>query len=91
MKKFYYIIFVVALYFFNQRFQDFVIVHGLISGLVAGLVIAFLSKLLFSVITKTIIFIAIAGAIFVFLISAGYVQVPAFIKSGIDLLNILRS
>lgn len=85
MKKWYYIIFIIALYLLNDAFQQFVVVNGLIYGLIAGLVIAFLAKLIFSVVTKTVIFIAVLTALAAFLFSLGILELPAFLQ---DLLNL---
>lgn len=85
MKKWYYIIFLVCLFFFNQAFKAYIELYGLIEGILVGLVIAFLCKLVFKVVTKTIIFIAVVCGLLVFLVSAGYIQVPEGIS---DLLNL---
>ena len=76
MKKWYYAIFLVCLYYFNQAFKDYVELYGLLEGVLVGLLIAFLCKLVFKVVTKTIIFIAILCGIVVFLVSSGYLNVP---------------
>lgn len=76
MKKWYYAIFLVCLYYFNQAFKDYVELYGLLEGLLVGLLVAFLFKLVFKVVTKTIIFIAIVCGILVFLMSSGYLDVP---------------
>ena len=81
MKKWYYGIFLVCLYYFNQTFKDYVELYGLLEGLLVGLLVAFLFKLAFKVVTKTIVFVAILCGILVFLISSGYVDVP------VELLN----
>ena len=81
MKKWYYAIFLVCLYYFNQTFKDYVELYGLLEGLLVGLLVAFLFKLAFKVVTKTIDFVAILCGILVFLISSGYVDVP------VELLN----
>ena len=77
MKKWYYAIFLVCLYYFNQAFKDYVELYGLLEGLLVGLSLAFLCKLVFKVVTKTIIFVAILCGIVAFLISSGYLDVPA--------------
>ena len=74
MKKWYYAIFLVCLFVFNQAFKSYVEVYGLIEGVLVGLTIAFLCKLVFKVVTKTIIFIAIVCGILVFLVSSGYIE-----------------
>ena len=76
MKKWYYAIFLVCLYYFNQAFKDYVELYGLLDGVLVGLSLAFLCKLVFKVVTKTIIFIAIVCGILVFLMSSGYLDVP---------------
>ena len=76
MKKWYYAIFLVCLYYFNQAFKDYVELYGLLEGMLVGLLVAFLCKLVFKVVTKTIIFIAIVCGILVFLMSSGYLDVP---------------
>ncbi len=85
MKKWYYAIFLVCLYFFNQAFKSYIEVYGLLEGLFVGLVIAFLCKLVFKVVTKTIIFIAIVCGILVFLVSSGYIQIPEEIANLLNL------
>jgi len=76
MKKWYYAIFLVCLYYFNQAFKDYVELYGLLEGLLVGLLVAFLFKLAFKVVTKTIVFVAILCGILVFLMSSGYLDVP---------------
>ena len=76
MKKWYYAIFLVCLYYFNQAFKDYVELYGLLEGVLVGLSLAFLCKLVFKVVTKTIVFIAILCGIVVFLVSSGYLNVP---------------
>ena len=76
MKKWYYAIFLVCLYYFNQAFKDYVELYGLLEGVLVGLSLAFLCKLVFKVVTKTIVFIAILCGIVVFLMSSGYLDVP---------------
>jgi len=80
MKKLYYILFIVALFFFSQTFQEYVVVNGIIYGLIAGLIIAFLAKLIFSVVTKTVLFLAVVAAIVAFLVASGILEVPAFFQ-----------
>jgi len=80
VKKWYYILFLIGLYLFNQTFQEFIVVNGIISGLIAGLIIAFVCKLIFSALTKTFIVLAIGGGILVFLVSVGYLEIPAFLQ-----------
>ena len=84
MKKWYYVLFVAVLYFFNQAFKEYVVMHGLIEGLLVGVVIAFLCKFVFNMVTRTIVFIAVAGALFVFLISSGYIELPANLQDLFD-------
>ena len=91
MKKWYYILFLAALFFFNQAFKEYVVMHGLIEGLMVGLVIAFLCKLVFKVVTKTIIFIAIVCGILVFLVSSGYIELPAELANLFNLSHIFHS
>ncbi|MDO4924964.1 MAG: hypothetical protein Q3980_04820 [Turicibacter sp.] len=85
MKKWYYAIFLVCLYLFNQAFKSYVEVYGLLEGILIGLVIAFLCKLVFKVVTKTIIFIAVVCGILVFLVSAGYIELPAELSNLLNL------
>ena len=54
--------------------------HGLIEGVMIGLVIAFLCKFVFNMVTKTIIFIAVIAACMVFLVSSGYIELPASLQ-----------
>jgi len=84
MKKWYYIIFIIVLYFFSQTFQEYVMINGLLYGLIAGLIIAFLAKLIFSVVTRTFIFLAVIVAIVAFLASIGYLELPAFLQTFIN-------
>lgn len=81
MKKWYYIIFIIALYIFSQTFQEYVLINGIIYGILAGVIIAFLAKLVFSVITKTVIFLAVIAAIGAFLISLGYLEIPFLVQN----------
>lgn len=76
MKNWYYVLFLAALFFFNQAFKEYVVMHGLIEGLMVGLVIAFLCKFVFNMVTKTIVFIAVIAACVVFLVSSGYIELP---------------
>lgn len=76
MNKWYYIIFIVCLYFFNEAFNQYIVMHGLIQGLIVGLVIAFLCKFIFNMVTKTIVFVAVVCALIAFLVSAGYIELP---------------
>ena len=76
MKKWYYAIFLVCLYYFNQAFKDYVELYGLLEGLLVGLLVAFLFKLACKVVTKTIVFVAILCGMLVFLMSSGYLDVP---------------
>lgn len=85
MKKWYYVLFVAVLYFFNQAFKEYVVMHGLIEGLLVGVVIAFLCKFVFNMVTRTIVFIAVAGALIVFLISSGYIELPGNLQQLFDL------
>lgn len=91
MKKWYYAIFLVCLFVFNQAFKSYVEVYGLIEGVLVGLTIAFLCKLLFKVMTKTIIFIAIVCGILVFLVSSGYIELPAELANLFNLSHIFHS
>ncbi|MCL1949994.1 MAG: hypothetical protein FWF59_09710 [Turicibacter sp.] len=84
MKKWYYIFFIAILFFASQTFQEYVMLNGLVYGLLAGIIIAFLAKLFFSVITKTVIFLAILGAIIAFVASMGYLEVPNFLQAIIN-------
>ena len=72
MNKWYYIIFIVCLYFFNEAFNQYIVIQGLI----VGLVIAFLCKFIFNMVTKTIVFVAVVCALIAFLVSAGYIELP---------------
>ena len=85
MKKWYYAIFLVGLYFFNQAFKSYVEVYGLLEGLLVGLAIAFLCKLVFKVVTETVVFIAVVCGILVFLVSSGYIQLPSEISNLLNL------
>ena len=76
MKKWYYLIFLGCLFCFNQAFKSDVELYGLLEGIFVGLVIAFLCKLAFKVVTKTIIFIAVVCGLLVFLVSSGYLTIP---------------
>lgn len=84
MKKWYYVLFVAVLYFFNQAFKEYVVMHGLIEGLLVGVVIAFLCKFVFNMVTRTIVFIAVVGALVVFLISSGYIELPVNLQDLFD-------
>lgn len=78
-------LFVAVLYFFNQAFKEYVVMHGLIEGLLVGVVIAFLCKFVFNMVTRTIVFIAVVGALVVFLISSGYIELPVDLQNLLDL------
>ena len=91
MKKWYYAIFLVCLYYFKQAFKDYVELYGLLEGVLVGLLIAFLCKLVFKVVTKTIIFIAIVCGILVFLVSSGYIELPAELANLFNLSHIFHS
>ena len=91
MKKWYYIIFLGSLFCFNQAFKSYVELYGLLEGVFVGLVIAFLCKLAFNVVTKTIIFIAIVCGLLVFLISSGYLTLPGELMNLFNLSHIFHS
>ena len=80
-----------CLFVFNQAFKSYVEVYGLIEGVLVGLTIAFLCKLVFKVVTKTIIFIAIVCGILVFLVSSGYIELPAELANLFNLSHIFHS
>ena len=71
--------------------KSYVEVYGLIEGVLVGLTIAFLCKLVFKVVTKTIIFIAIVCGILVFLVSSGYIELPAELANLFNLSHIFHS
>ena len=75
----YYILFIAGLWFFNRKFQDFVVLHGIIRGLFVGVTLAFLSRLLLSTLTKLLFFIIIIIALLVFLFSIGYLTLPSWV------------
>lgn len=91
MKKWYYAIFLVCLFFFNQAFKSYVEVYGVLEGVLVGLVIAFLCKFVFHVVTKTIVFIAVVCGILVFLVSAGYIELPVELANLFNLSHIFYS
>ena len=76
---------------FKKAFKSYVEVYGLIEGVLVGLTIAFLCKLVFKVVTKTIIFIAIVCGILVFLVSSGYIELPAELANLFNLSHIFHS
>lgn len=84
MNKWYYIIFIAGLYFFNQAFQEYILMNGLVTGLIIGLIVAFICKFIFKMVTKTIVFIVIVCVVLGFLVSAGYIELP------FDLMNLFN-
>lgn len=92
MKKWYYIIFIACLYFFNGAFNEYIVMHGLIQGLIIGLIIAFLCKFIFNMVTKTIVFVAVVCALLAFLVSAGYIGLPIEIEEllSFGMFNVLK-
>lgn len=90
MKKWYYVIFIVCLYYFSHAFNEYVELYGLIRGVLVGVSIAFLCKLIFNVVTKTIIYIALICGILVFLVSAGYLELPSEFSNLLNLTHIFH-
>lgn len=77
MKAMYYVLFIVALYFFSEVFQEWMVMYGALRAVATGILIAFVCKLVFKTVTKTIIVIAVLIGIIYFLVTTGYIELPA--------------
>ncbi len=77
MKKLYYVLFIVGLYCFSEAFHEYMVINGALKAAAVGFLIAFACKLMFKVVTRTIVFIAILAGALYFLISTGYIELPS--------------